>query len=395
MMHHYLLIIISSVWVLMVLGTIINFFTAPRLEKAPAPKHLVKVSLLIPARNEEENLRILLPKLNAIEYENLEILILDDQSEDGTGALLQEFISSEETKLSENINSVQNFNPKQNFDSVQKLKVIKGEPLPSNWLGKNWACAQLAEKAQGEILIFCDADVRIEPKAITATVGMMQNGRWDALTGLPKQILGTWAEKSVLPVLLFMPVLGALPLWLVSRLPMPSLSLGCGQWFAFTREMYQGMGGHAAVKNLIVEDMALGRLVKEKKGKLGAVITTEFLSVRMYTDLKSVWMGFSKNLAYLTGTGIFRPIAVMASFIVLNIFPWLLPILGFKLWLLPLSLWVTSRVLTAITFKESFWNCLWAPMGTLLIPLICFRSWWGYRKHSVTWKGRDLKAAFN
>ena len=352
---------------LMLLGTVLNAATAPRLERAP-PARPVRISLLIPARNEEANLALLLPMLSRIEWPDLEILILDDGSDDGTAGLVREHGGP--------------------------VRLLTGKPLPPGWLGKNWACAQLAEQASGEILIFCDADARPGPRAVAATAGMMQARGWDALTALPRQELGTWAEKAILPVLLFLPLLGYCPIALIPKLRMPALSVGCGQWFAFRRETYLALGGHARVRSAIVEDMALGRLVKEEGAILGAVISTRHVAVRMYSDFRGVWRGFTKNAAYLTGTGWVRPPLLIGAFAVTNILPWALAATGHTAWLLPMAFWIASRLLAAAVFREPVSAPLWSPLGTLLLPALFLRSWWGYRRRSVTWKGRTLEAAF-
>ena len=367
-LQEILLVLSTMAAATMLVGTLFNLFTAPRLEKAPPPRTSLRVSLLIPARNEEANLRILMPLLSRLDFPGLEILILDDDSNDGT-AVVAAYPGS-------------------------PARLIRGQPLPLGWLGKNWACAQLASQAQGEVLIFCDADVRVGPGAIPSTLGMMQAQNLDALTCIPYQILGTWAEKAIIPVLLFMPALGYIPIDWIRRIPIPFLSVGCGQWFAFTREAYDCLGGHASVRNEIVEDMMLGRRVKASGMVLGAAIATRHLSVRMYTDFRSVWQGFGKNMAFLTGTGWLKPPAVLAFSVTCNVLPWLMPLLGFRLWVLPLSIWIACRLLCASIFKEPLLAWLWSPLGTLLVPLIAIRSWWGYRRGSVQWKGRNLTAAF-
>lgn len=376
---------VTAMTAVMLAGAMLNFFTAPRLEKNPyfhadaftaakasesaiAAPPSPSVSLLIPARNEEANLKILLPLLARLDYPDMEILILDDDSEDGTANLISQ--------------------------AASHVRLLRGHALPQGWLGKNWACAQLAQAARGEILIFCDADVRLGPEAVKATVARMQRDKLDALTALPRQIMGTWAEQAVLPVLLFLPVMGFAPIAWIAKTSMPALSLGCGQWFAFTRKAYDCLGGHASVRNTIVEDMALGRRVKESGLVLGAAISTEMVVTRMYTSFRTLWEGFSKNLAFLTGAGWLRPILFLFLFSSVNILPWLLPVFGFTSWLLPLALLAAARWITALAFREPPMGWLWSPVGALLIPAIAFRSWLGYRRHYVEWKGRSLAAAF-
>jgi chlorobactene glucosyltransferase len=357
-------------------GTLANLATAPRLEYPagalpeagadPRWAAMPRVSLLIPARDEEDNLALLLPMLARLSP-SPEILILDDHSSDATAELVRA--------------------------CQGPFRLLTGKPLPMGWLGKNWACAQLAEQAKGDILIFCDADVNVGPAAVAATVARMREGDLDALTCLPRQILGTWSERAVLPILLFMPLLGFLPLALIPRSTMPALSVGCGQWFAFTRSAYLAIGGHGSVRGEIVEDMALGRRVKEAGLKLGACLSTRYLATRMYTDFPSLWRGFSKNLSFLTGTGWIRPPLMFALFALLNILPWLLPLLGGRVWLVPCALWLASRLLCARAMREPATAWLWSPVGSLLIPCLAFASWRGHRNGSLQWKGRVLTAA--
>lgn len=368
---HILWMLVTLAAAGMLLGTLTNYRTAPRLEKAPPPLRPVRASLLIPFRDEEANLSVLVPMLHAIGYPDLEIILLDDESQDASAEIVEAGARGD-----------------------GRIRLLRGEPLPPGWLGKNWACQQLAAQATGEVLLFCDADVRVGPGSVSATVGMMQAEGWDALTAMPRQLLGTWGEKAVIPILLFLPVLGFLPIAWIPKYPYPALSMGCGQWFAFTSSMYSRLGGHGAVRDKIVEDMALGRLVKEKGGVLGAVIAPRHLSVRMYTDFPSVWLGFSKNLAYLTGTGWIRPISVVAGFSALNTLPWIMVLAGHPLWMVPLGLWGVARLAAARIFREPRFAWIWSWAGTLLIPALCFRSWWGYRRGTVHWKGRELDAAF-
>ncbi|MEO7426432.1 MAG: glycosyltransferase [Fibrobacteria bacterium] len=353
---------------LMLMVTVLNALTAPLLEQAP-PARPARVSLLIPARDEEANLALLLPMLSRLQGSDLEILILDDGSSDGTADLVRQ--------------------------QGAPIRLLPGRPLPPGWLGKNWACSQLAEAASGEILIFCDADAQPGPGAVAATVGLMQDRGWDALTVLPRQILGTWSEKAILPVLLFLPLLGLCPIAWIPKLRMPALSVGCGQWFAFRAETYRALGGHACVRTVIVEDMALGRRVKDAGKILGVAISTRHISVRMYSDFHGVWNGFTKNAAYMTGTGWLQPPLVFGVFALVNVLPWTMVAAGQTAWILPLAFWTASRILAAVVFREPISSPLWSPVGALLIPALFVRSWVGYRRRYVTWKGRSLEAAFH
>jgi chlorobactene glucosyltransferase len=222
----------------------------------------------------------------------------------------------------------------------------------------------------------------------------MRAYRADAATCLPRQIMGTWSEKAVLPVLLGLPLMGFLPLSQVPRLRSPLVSIGCGQWFAFTRAAYDAMGGHAAVRREVVEDLALGRRVKEAGFTLVALLSTRLVATRMYVDFASLWRGFSKNMVVLTGTGFLRPPVVLAAFALANLAPFIMPLLGYRAWLVPLALWWIARWLTARAMAEPLWAWLWSPLGAALIPCLAAHSWWLHRARAAHWKGRVLTAAF-
>jgi hypothetical protein len=252
----------------------------------------------------------------------------------------------------------------------------------------------LAREAAGDILLFCDADVRMEPGAVAATVERMREGGLDALTCLPRQELVTWPERAVIPLVMTVPVLAFLPLHLVPRHRLPALSVGCGQWFAFTREAYQAVGGHASVRREIVEDMALARRVKEEGLVLGAALSSRLVSTRMYRDLPSLWRGFAKNLAVLTGSGWVRPPLVLAAFVIAQVLPWAMVPAGGRAWLLPALLWLATRLIAARTAREPALGWVGSPAGSLVAVALAVRSWLGYRRRDVTWKGRKLEAAF-
>jgi chlorobactene glucosyltransferase len=353
-----------------------NLLRAPRLERARGPSRRVSASVLVPARDEERNLGDLLTLLLAETWEDLEILVLDDGSRDGTAAIAAAAAAAH----------------------GPRVRLLAGEPLPPGWLGKSWACAQLAEAARGEVLIFCDADARPQPGAVAATLGLMEELGADALACLPRQELGSWGEKALVPLVLHLPVIGMLPLPLVHRRPEPSLSLGVGQWFAFDRGAYLRCGGHAAVRAALAEDMALARRLKLAGCVAAAALSTRLVSVRMYRGFAEAWEGFGKNLVVLTGSGWLRPAAVLAFFLLAYVAPWAMAAavpagLASPAWILPAALLLGQRLAVAATFREPAWAWLWHAPGSLLLAALALRSRAGFRKGSLRWKGRVLTAA--
>lgn len=364
------------------MGTVLawNLLAADRLEKAPRPSRHRLASILVPARNEEANLAVLLPLLENQTWPDMEILVLDDDSGDGTAAVA--------------------------LSHLPRVRMLRGKPLPKGWIGKSWACAQLAEEAKGDILLFCDADARPAPEAVARTLGLLEARKAGALACLPRQLLGTWAEGAVVPLVMHLPVLGFLPLPLVRRRPEAALSLGVGQWFAFTREAYLAIGGHASVRRSLAEDMALGRRIKEAGLGLAACLSVRDVSVRMYRGAGEVRAGFRKNLVVLTGTGRFRAALVLAAYLAIFVVPWALALwaafslaLGAASGLAPMAALVpglmllASRLAVAAAYREPAWAWLASPIGSLSVLALAVQSWRGYHARSLTWKGRRLDSA--
>jgi len=346
--------------------SLLNLVSARRLRRVPAlPSPSPRVSLLVPARNEEPSLRENLDAFSALDYPHLEILFLDDESIDGTSSLIAGRSASD-----------------------PRIRVLEGKPLPQGWLGKNWACHQLAEEATGEILVFCDADVLVEPSAIAATVLAMGDDA-DALTALPRNRLGGWVERAVVPLVAQMPIVAMLPLPLVPRTRSGAFAVGNGQWLAFRTRTYREIGGHAAVRSEVLEDMSLARKVKRHGGTLLAVIGVECLRVRMYRSASEVWNGFAKNLYPLIG-GNLRNLAISVPLFYLSaLHPWITALRPGGA-TLPLLLLALVRGAGMLLFRHDWRSVLAHPLGSLLVPAITARSVYGSWRGGLAWRGRAL-----
>jgi glycosyltransferase involved in cell wall biosynthesis len=334
------------------------------------PRRRLRVSLLIPARNEAHNLAAVLPALSAIDYPQLEVIVLDDDSTDGTATLVR----------SQGVRD-------------PRLRLLQGEPLPAGWLGKPWACHQLAEAARGELLIFCDADVTPVPWAIDATVAAMEETGADALSAMARQDLGSWMERALVPLVVHLPVIALLPLPLVARTSSAAVSYGNGQWLAFRRESYRSSGGHAAVRNVVLEDVALARRVKSGGARLVAALGRNALSVRMYGGSREIRDGFAKNLFPLLG-GRLVPVALWSGvFVMTAVYPWVAAALGSVDALVPLGLLVVLRVVAARTGGHSVASIPLHPVGSVLFMAALVDS--ALRRGEVRWKGRTLERAID
>jgi chlorobactene glucosyltransferase len=231
-----------------------------------------RVSALVPARNEEVNIGDCVRSLLTQDYPDFEVIVLDDRSRDRTGEILKELASRD-----------------------RRLRVLTGLALPAGWLGKHWACHQLGEVATGDLLFFTDADTRHEPQSIRHGVAALMAGQVDLLTACPRQEVVTWAERLVIP---FFPwsILSFLPLTLAYRTRTPALCAANGQYMLFQRAAYDQIGGHAAVRDDAVDDIALARQIKAHGLRWRMALATQDVRCRMYRNSAQVFEGFTKNL---------------------------------------------------------------------------------------------------
>jgi chlorobactene glucosyltransferase len=348
-----------------------NLVAARRLEAAGVPSSRPVISLLVPARNEEAHLRTLLPALLRLDYPKLEIVVLDDGSEDGTAAVVEEHAST----------------------PGARLRLLPGSPPPPGWMGKSWACHQLAAAASGEVLVFCDADVLPLPAALERTIAAMQSTGAGAATVIPRHRLDGWMESAVVPLVAQLPVLALLPLALVPRVRAPSLSMANGQWLAFTRAAYAACGGHAAVRDTVLEDVALGRRVKAAGHRLLPLVSHSVVGVRMYRGSTALFDGFGKNVYALAGGRPATFAAALAVFGLVAIYPWLGAVLGVRGALLPLALLAAVRACGALLFRHGIRSALLHPAGSILLTAIALKSFVGTRRGTMEWKGRRIGGA--
>ena len=259
------------------LTTVLNAIVFPRLGRHPTSAEISLVSVLIPARNEAAIIAAAVRRALAQTYPRLELIILDDHSQDGTA----------EVALTAG-------------GGDPRLHVLPGEPLPAGWLGKNWACQQLAQAAKGDYLLFIDADVELAAGAVAALMGEMEATRADMLTVWPTQRTVTWAERLTAPLMAFA-ILGYLPLPLVHHTPWRAFAAANGQCLLFRRRAYQQVGAHAAVRGEIVEDVMLARRIKGAGLRLRMADGAGLIACRMYDGWRAVREGYGKNI--LAGYG--------------------------------------------------------------------------------------------
>jgi chlorobactene glucosyltransferase len=340
--------------------------TRHKLHKTP------KVSLLIPARNEEKNIGKCLDHLLGQDYENIEIIVLNDNSNDNTSSIVQKYSGD-----------------------YSQITLAEGTELPDGWTGKNWACQQLGKKASGEIFIFTDADTQHGPCAVSNTVAWMQKLDLGMLSSFPQQITETISEKLIVPVIDFF-VYGLLMLWTTYFIKSPAFAAANGQWIAFKKQTYQKVGGHESVKNEVVEDVELNRKAKSLNIKTLTAAGTNAVYCRMYHSANEVWHGFTKNFYGLTGHNILVFLLIeflLLSCCVLPYFIWVLYLKSFEIYLIIL-LNILIRAVLAIRFKHPLLiSILLHPLSILYAAIIGFNSYYQFHWGYFQWK--DRKISFN
>lgn len=238
------------------------------------------LSVIVPARNEERSIERCVRSLLAQTLHDYEVIVVDDRSEDRTGAILAELALED-----------------------RRLRVIAGAPLPGGWVGKPWALAQGVRAARGAWLLFTDADTCHAPHAFSSALAFVRARGADALSIWTHQELGSWGERAVLPTIMTMVMLGSGTMAQVNDPADRDHALANGQFILVARAAHEALGGFDALRGEIVEDIAFARRLKAD-GRFRLVLAdgAQLVRVRMYTSLRELWDGFTKNM-YLGAEG--------------------------------------------------------------------------------------------
>lgn len=263
------LIIFQAIIVMVILS---NIWVTRRIRYHTPPAVFPMVSVLIPARNEERSIASCVRSILNQDYPSFEVLVLDDQSSDGTRAILEKLAIS-----------------------YPALRVLHGIPPSGNQVGKNWACSQLARQAGGELLFFTDADTLNRPDMLKTIVTALMGEQADLLTGFPRQEVHTWGERLLVPFFSWA-FFCFIPLALAYKLRLPFLSVAVGQVMLFRRDAYLAIGGHESISSSIVDDMSLARQIKAKGLRWRVAYIADLVSCRMYHTNREAIDGFTKNL---------------------------------------------------------------------------------------------------
>jgi glycosyltransferase involved in cell wall biosynthesis len=312
------------------------------------------VDVLIPMRNEEENVEGCLKSvLNSELLDVSKVFVLDDGSSDSTAELIGQF----------------------------KVDKLIGTQPPTGWLGKVWACHNLAQVGSGKYLVFIDADVRLHPYAIASAITKMNKFGWDFISPYPRQISGSFLEKLIQPLLQWS-WLASVPLRVAEKFPNRSMTIANGQFFIVKRSAYNTSGGHAAIPDEVLDDLELARLLISKGFKGGVADGSAVASCRMYKSNSQLIDGYTKSLWKAFGGQFGTLVAIFLLY-----FTGISPYIGIGA---PATFIFLSRVLAAIKTRSNPVYAFLHPISILILLYLIVLSSIRKSRGTLQWRGRAI-----
>ena len=379
-------LLLAAPWILAPIATLVRARFSRSLDDEPAepPREAPLVSLVIPARDEAHNIGPCVESALASTYPRLEVIVVDDHSSDGTASIVEATAAGD-----------------------PRLRVITPPPLPDGWFGKQWACWTGAGESHGELLGFMDADTRQSPDLVTRTVRALTSRRSDLLSVAGTQELGGFWERMIQPQIFAIMLQRYGGTEIVNRSRRVSEKIANGQCLWVRRATYDALGGHAAVKHEVAEDLALAQLWFRAGRTVSLVLGLDQLSTRMYTSLRELIDGWGKNI-YAGGRNampfgtvgrLLYPFALVAP----SLF-WLVPPIVLALGLLGV-VGATALAWAAIATVANlvWWLAVYAwlrlsplyallhPVGSAMVLYIALGAI--ARGRRVRWKEREYRAA--
>lgn len=344
--------------------TLFNFISNPKLTRVTR-HYNDKVSILIPARNEAENILALLQSIQKQDYENYEVIVYDDCSTDNTYKVCARFAAAH-----------------------PNFQVIKGEELPDYWLGKNYACHQLAKQARGKYLLFLDADTIVNNHLINSAVHRMYINKLGLLSLFPNQLMQTLGEKTTVPLLNFL-LLNLSPLRLVFLTKWPRAAVACGQFMLFDAAAYHENKWHEKAKDKVVEDAEIMRLVKAEGRNGEVLLANNMVTCRTYKSYNEAINGFSKNALAAFNYSI--PGLLLYILAIIGGPMIVLMTLNFNLIFFMAGLIILPRIMISLASGQNvIYNVLFHPVQMANLTIIAFLSIQKYLTRKNEWKGREI-----
>lgn len=337
---------------------------------SPSPR----VSILIPARNEEAGIALAVEAALTDQGLPFEVVVLDDHSEDDTAAIVRRIALTE-----------------------PRVRLAEAPDLPDGWCGKQHACMALAREARGEVLLFVDADVRLEPGAAARVASFLESSGASLASGVPRQETETLLEKLLVPLIHFL-LLGFLPIARMRRSRSPAYAAGCGQIFAARRADYEAVGGHGhpIVRASLHDGIKLPRAFRLARFATDLFDATDVARCRMYRGAGEVWRGLAKNATEGLGApALIGPASILLvgghvlPFLLLALAPWLeAPAIALAAAAAAAAL--LPRLVACARFHQSVLGAILHPLGIALLVAI---QWYALVRsiagRPATWRGRS------
>ncbi|MDD5648376.1 MAG: glycosyltransferase [Dehalococcoidia bacterium] len=369
-----LLIVLCMLVMLIIAG--INTRMLRNLKDYKNPEVRRRISVLIPARNEEENIGACVRSLLGQDYPDFQVIVLNDGSTDNTGKILAELAKAD-----------------------SRLKIISGQPLPPEWIGKHWACHQLYRASDGELLLFTDADTLHAPDTLRCSAAALQTEKADMLSIIPRHKLGSLAEKLIMPIFA-LGVFGSRPLPARLRPRNINVLSASGKLMLFPRSSYEAIGGFEGIRQLVLDDLHLAEKIIASGMTYRLFDGTDNVSCRMYHNWTELHEGLAKNSFPACGynvplsfiTWLWINFAFWAPIIELGVhkMPNYPPVLS--LGLAAISIIASLLLFTGyyLRFKLPLYMVLFYPVSVSLITAISFSSMYLTLSGQATWKDRKL-----
>jgi hypothetical protein len=336
-----------------------------RRHRGSTPQPAVpSVSLLVPMRNEAATLAQYLPAMLSQSGVS-ELIVLDDQSGDGSAELAHSILTGSIPA------------------GPVTARLVRGTPPPAGWVGKNWACAQLAGVASGDLLIYCDADVLLAPGAIQAVLRAMAEQRADVFSVFPRQLTGSLGEALLTPLIDDV-LLCFLPFGLLS-VDVPAAATANGSLLALNRRALSELAGFAAVRSEIVEDVAIARRARRAGLTLGLALGGDLVQTRMYPGYRQTVTGLGRGLLGVTGGSRLRLVLATGWHLAVYTLP-VAAAIGRRRWLVPLGLGLVERLLVGLKCHPS---AAWQAILTPLCPIAFVPVAGQALRRQQQWKGRN------
>jgi len=353
------LLILSAIPLLFTVG---NSLTMRVVRSKLSEEITSSVSIMVPVRNEERNVdEVVTSLLASTHLSHSEVIVLDDHSTDVTAELLKKY---------------------------SEVHAHSGIDLPEGWLGKNFACHQLVTHSTGEYLVFVDADVRLAPEAISASIAYMNSLRWDFISPYPRQIAETFLERLIQPLLQWS-WLSSVPLRFAERGKFPSMIIANGQFMIIKREAYIAAGGHKAIRGEVLDDLELARLLAKNGFKGGVADGSEVAACRMYQSASELTAGYTKSLWRAFGSAIGSVVTAIYLFLT-GVLPFILALSGLRAAWIGYFLVVISRYVSALRTRSTPSTALLHPLSIIALIGLITLSWWKKLTHQLVWRGRSV-----